>query len=198
MSAFPPTSLTLLHKLAATATGESEAAWTRFFELYMPAIRRFAEWHGAGRDPDDIVQEVFLQLVEILQNESYSNEKGRFRAFLATLIRRRIIDLYRKDVVRGNIDHLPIDDIELSTPPEQIALIDTKWKLARHEAAVDHVLTKTALAEQSKAIYRAHVLEGKSATDVARKFGVEKNLVAQIKFRIDRMIAVIEAQFCIE
>ena len=50
MSAFPETSVTLLAKLAAQVTGEDEANWVRFADLYVPAIRDFARRHGDGRD----------------------------------------------------------------------------------------------------------------------------------------------------
>ena len=41
MSAFPETPATLLVKLAAQVTGEDEANWVRFADLYVPAIRSF-------------------------------------------------------------------------------------------------------------------------------------------------------------
>ena len=58
MSAFPETPATLLVKLAAQVTGEDEANWVRFADLYVPAIREFARHRGDGRDVDDVVQEV--------------------------------------------------------------------------------------------------------------------------------------------
>lgn len=194
MSVFPQTTLTLLQKLAAQTSGTSEAAWIRFFDLYMPAIRRFAEWHAPRNDPDDVVQDVFVKLLDVLRNGVYDPQKGSFRAFLATLIRRHLIGLYRKEQVRGGGGIVSLDDVDLGVPPEQIVQIDLKWRLARHEAAVEHVLTKTALAAQSKNVYRAHVLDGRSAEETAKAFGITKNLVGQIKFRVDRMISVIEVE----
>lgn len=55
MSLFPPTSLTLLQKLAVEVTGGNEAAWVRFFGLYTPAMRRFVEWNDKVHDPDDVI-----------------------------------------------------------------------------------------------------------------------------------------------
>ena len=43
MNDFPSTSQTLLEKLAAEATGEVGAAWTRFFSLYTPVMKRFVQ-----------------------------------------------------------------------------------------------------------------------------------------------------------
>ena len=64
MSVFPATSLTLVEKLASEIPGEDEASWVRFFNLYTPAIRRFVEWNDRTHDPDDVVQGVFVKLVE--------------------------------------------------------------------------------------------------------------------------------------
>ena len=66
MSAFPETSMTLLKKIAVQVTGEREAAWVRFFGLYEPAIKRFVAYHDSTHDPDDVVQDIFLKLVNIV------------------------------------------------------------------------------------------------------------------------------------
>ncbi|MBR0242068.1 MAG: hypothetical protein IJQ54_06010, partial [Kiritimatiellae bacterium] len=108
MSAFPETSLTLLKKIAVQMTGEREAAWVRFFGLYEPAIKRFVAYHDSTHDPDDVVQDIFLKLVNIVQSGGYSSDMGSFRAFLATMIRRHLVSLYRKDQARGAGLHVDI------------------------------------------------------------------------------------------
>lgn len=211
MSLFPPTSLTLLQKLAATVAGGTEAAWVRFFNLYTPAIRRFVEWNDRIHDPDDVIQEVYMRLVEILRTEKYQPDKARFRTFLAMLIRRQLVTLYRRDQARGGAANISLEAMvdanddgarsggtspaELSVPATQPDEIDLAWARAKHAAAVEHVLTKTALSTQSKRVYRAHVLEGRSAGEVAAEFGISKNLVGQIKSRVDRAISIIEEEF---
>ena len=66
MSAFPETSLTLLRKIAVQVTGERESAWVRFFGLYEPAIKRFVAYHDSAHDPDDVAQDIFLKLVNVV------------------------------------------------------------------------------------------------------------------------------------
>ena len=200
MSLFPPTSLTLLQKLAVEVTGGNEATWVRFFGLYTPAMRRFVEWNDKVHDPDDVIQDVYLKLVEILRSQKYQPDKARFRTFLATLIRRQLISLYRHDQARGAEVNVPLDAVseEPSVPALQATEIDLKWAWAKHAAAVEHVLTKTALSAQSKRVYRAHVLEGRSAEEVAGEFGISKNLVGQIKFRVDKAVSIIEEEFADE
>ena len=196
MSVFPQTSLTLLHKLAVQMTGTSdEAAWTRFFNLYTPAIRKFVEWIDHSHDPDDVIQDIYIKLVEVLRSGRYNPEKAKFRSFLATMIRRHLISLYRKDQARCVDAQTPLDAVELSVPADQAERLDLKWRLAKHEAAVEHVLTKTALSKRTCEVYREHVLNARPTADVARQFGITKNHVGQIKFRIDGMIEVLEREY---
>ncbi len=209
MRVFPSTSSTLLQTLAARKTGVSEAAWVRFFELYTPAMRRFIEMNDHTHDPDDVIQDVYVSLVDILENNRYDAGKSRFRTFLAMLIRRRLVSLYRREearrddgakisleVLRGNgeLDSASMP-CELIVPASQPDEIDLSWARAKHEAAVEHVLTKTALSAKTKAVYRAHVIDGMPAAEVCRRFGIDGNYLRQIKFRVERAISLIEMEF---
>ena len=214
MSMFPPTSLTLLQKLAVEVTGGNEASWVRFFALYTPAMRRFIEWIDHSHDPDDVIQDVYLKLVDLLRNKRYDSDKARFRTFLAMLIRRQLISLYRKEQARGGnanvsldaiLDDVGKDDVQSpfvsalpSIPATQGASLDLAWARAKHEAAVEHVLTKTALSSQSKAVYRAYVIENRPSSEVAAMFDISENLVRQIKFRVDKAISIIEEEYADE
>ena len=196
MSKIPDTPVTLIARMAAQVTGEDEATWVKFFELYQPVIRHFAEFAGARSDTDDVVQDVMVKLVEVFRSGTYHPEKGRFRAFLATITRREVINRWQKAQVRAADRHVSLNRTttqEIAVQPEAAAILDAKWRLAQHAAAVEHVLTRTALAQKSKDVYRAYVLEEKPIGEVAEAFGIPRNTVSQIKTRIDAMIADFEA-----
>ena len=194
MSVFPETSVTLLAQIAARTAGDDEAAWVRFFELYAPAIGKFVELQGTGRDPDDVVQEILLKLVDVLRAGRFKPGPVPFRAYLVTLIRRHLVSLWRKDQARGAGLFVPLEEDSASVPPEAAELLDLDWRLAKRRAAVDHVLTKTAVSPQSKAVYRAYALEGRPIGEVAKGFGIPRNSVSQIKTRLDRLVAAIERE----
>ena len=200
MSVFPTTSYTLIQKLAVEATGGNDAAWVRFFDLYTPAMKRFVQLIDHNHDPDDVVQEVYIHLVKILEERMYKAEKAQFRTFLKMLIRRQLIGIYRRERARGAGETVPMDELtdEPSVQPEQGAALDLAWDKARQEVAVEHVLTKTALSAKTKAVYRAHVLEGKSAEEVCGEFGIDNNYLRQIKFRVEKAIAIVEAELADE
>jgi len=193
MSALPDTPVTLIARMAAQITGEDEAGWVRFFDLYQPVIRHFAQAAGAKADSEDVAQEVLVKLVDVFRNGTYTPEKGRFRAYLATITRREVINRWQKAQARAAGRHVSLDDAEIAVPPEAAAMLDAKWRLAQHAAAVEHVLTRTALAQKSKDIYRAYVLEERPIGEVAKAFGVSRNVVSQVKTRVDAMIADFEA-----
>ncbi len=198
MASFPETPATLLVKLAAQVTGEDEANWVRFADLYVPAIRSFAEQHGDGRDADDIVQEVLAGLVQILRGGRFTVREGvgNFRSYLAKMIRSRLYMAYRREKARGLGATVPIDEVEIAVPADSVtAALDLEWAAARHRAAVEHALTKTLLSEQNRAIYRAYVLEERPIGEVAKAFGVTRNQVSQVKVRVGRMIVALEAEF---
>jgi RNA polymerase sigma factor (sigma-70 family) len=201
MANFPDTPVTILARIAAEHTGaRDEAAWARLFELYAPAIRAFAAERGSGEE-EDVAQEIFMRLVEVLRGGRVKIGDGavKFRHYLATLIRNELINRWRRRNARGGDNLVSIDDpdveLQAAVDSETAAAIDAKWRLARRTAAVQWVLSKTALSPQSKAVYRAYVLEERPIGEIAAEFGIPRNLVSQIKTRVERMIAAIEAEF---
>ena len=176
MGAFPDTPVTLLARIAVEATGQrtDEAAWVRLFNLYAPAIRRFAELQGTpSSESEDVTQDIFLRLVAILRGGRYRADAGRFRCYLATLVRNELVSRWRKMQARAAC--VPLDTV----PDEALATLPTK----------------TALSRQSREISRAYVLEGRSIDEVAAAFGVSRNVVAQVKVRVNRMVASLEAEY---
>ena len=202
MANFPDTPVSLLVRLAAEETGvRDEAGWTRLFEMYAPAIRKFAEERGGDGEEEDVVQEIFTRLVEVLRGGRVKIGGGaaKFRRYLATLIRNELVSRWRRRRARGAGASVSLDDpsagVEATVEPEAAAVLDAKWRLARHEAAVEWALSKTALSTQSKAVYRAYVIEGRPIAEVAAKFCISRNSVSQIKTRVEHMVAAIEAEF---
>ena len=201
MARFPDTPVSLLVRIASEKTGVcDDAAWTRLFELYAPVIRAFAEERGASGEEEDVVQEIFMKLVGVLGEGrvKVGDDAGKFRRYLATLIRNELVSRWRQRKARGEGSVVSFDNPEFGAEPgvdsETAALIDAKWSLARRKAAEEWALSKTALSARSKAVYRAYVVEGRPIGEVAAAFGIPRNSVSQIKTRVERMISAIEKE----
>ena len=73
--------------------------------------------------------------------------------------------------------------------------VDQRLNEARHAAAVEHVLSRTMLDARTVAAYRAYALDGELPDEVAARLGITINALRQIKYRVGRMIAAVEAQY---
>ncbi len=199
MSAFPVTSATLIAKIRNLGPGNDSAEWVRFWDSYSLAIRSFAAIKGGEENADDIVMTVLGKLVDVLREGSYVPEKGKFHSYLATMIINEVRMAHRKEQARGggrkvSLDTQITDDSSMSlgdilaaeeVSPEEI---DADWQKAVLQSAVEHVLTRTALSPRDRDIYRDYVQKGVPIEQVAKKFGMSKNSVSQVKTRIERRI----------
>ena len=194
-NAFPVTSITLIQKFKAMPPGGDEAHWVRFWDLYAPAMRQFAVWKGGEKNADDIVMKVLEKLVDVLRQGKYDPKAGRFHSYLATMISNEVHMQYRRDEARRQEDHVTIDsgmsETLLDGGADAAEQLDADWQRAVVAAAVEHVLTKSALSDRDRRVYRAYVQENKPIEQVASEFGITRNLVSQIKTRIERRIAAI-------
>ena len=204
MAAFPSTPTKLLRILASQPVSiEDESAWERFVELYEPVIRAYVASEDVPPDDvDDVAQDVFVRLVSVMRRGGYDRRQGRFRAYLRTIMRRVLIDRFRRQSAARLQLHVPLDEDETQVsdilrqttsppPPDAAAAFEEKWNRAQFTALVEHVFTRTALSDQSRAIYRAYVLEAGDVHEVAHRFSVTPEVVRQVKSRVNRMIAAL-------
>ena len=203
---FPETSVTLIAKIRNLGPVEDSAQWVRFWDLYQGAIRQFAAFKGGEENADDIVMQVLGKLVEVLRTGQYTPEKGKFHSYLATMIVNEVHMMHRRELVRAGDRKVSLDAggdageegesgnpllATLAAPAESPEQIDDDWRAAVLKSAVEHVLTRTALSERDRAVYRAYALEGRDIGEVAKEFGISRNYVSQIKVRIDRRIVAV-------
>ena len=193
MSAFPKTPTALLTQIAAGAAGEDEAVWAELVELYQPAMRGFLLKHGAREsDADDLVQNVFVRLVGILREGKYDKCRGRFRAYLSTLLCHELIGSVRKAQARMEHRRVPVEEDSAVVEPAAFAAVEREWVSECHDAAVRHILENTALAETSKTAFRELERTGDTCEAVAKRLGLSAASVRQIKSRISRMVQALE------
>ena len=181
---FPPTSVTMIAKIKNLGPGEDSAQWVRFWNMYSLAIRQFAVFKGGEENADDIVMQVLGKLVDVLREGKYTPEKGKFHAYRAG---DRKVSINASSITDEGDESDTIADT-LAAPQETQAQLDEDWRRAVLKSATAHVLTKTALSERDRAVYKAYGIDGRDIGEVAKEFGISRNLVSQIKVRIDKRI----------
>lgn len=194
---FPETPQTLLRKISDLANGDDAAVWLEFVELYTPPLRNFIRTVSCAlsdADVEDAVQDVFVRLTEVLRENGIDRSKGRFRDYLAATTRCLLIDRYRAEESRlAAHDRAagPLASRTTLADADPGALVDAAWRVAARQAAIEHVLTRTAISEQSARIYRAVVIGQRPLKEVAAEEGVSHDAAKQVKSRIDRAVAAL-------
>ena len=199
MSIFPHTPRTLIRSLRELADGQDEARWARFVELYEPAIRDFIRLQDPDMpeaDRDDLVQDTFVRMVPAIRNGVFDPSKGRFRNFLASVVRNLMVDRLRANAVRSSAAALAAAErLSGTESPAAAELLDVKWRLARHHAAVERVFERSALSEQSRRVYAMMEIDGLSTGEIVARTGLSANAVRRIISRVRRMVAAVEAEY---
>ena len=196
---YPETSATLLRTLREAQSGVDDAAWARFVDMYGPVVHHLVRLLSPGisdADTDEAVQDVFVKLVNILRSGAYDSAKGKFRTYLSTLVRRLLIDRYREAAARRRDLQVEIDAAEeIAVEDDPGAWMDAKWRIACRMAAERRVMEESALAEQSREVWRLLSVDGLSVKDAARRLGIPSNTVSKIKRRIETRIAAVLALY---
>ena len=191
--------MTLLRTLREARSGVDDVAWARFVDMYGPVVHHLVRLLSPGisdADTDDAVQDVFVKLVNILRSGAYDPAKGKFRTYLSTLVRRLLIDRYREAAARRRDRQVEIEVAEeIAVEDDPGAWMDAKWRIACRMAAERRVMEESALAEQSREVWRLLSVEGLSVKDAARRLGIPSNTVSKIKRRIETRIAAVLALY---
>ncbi|MBO7685158.1 MAG: sigma-70 family RNA polymerase sigma factor [Kiritimatiellae bacterium] len=191
--------MTLLRTLREARSGVDDVAWARFVDLYGPVVHHLVRLLSPGisdADTDDAVQDVFVKLVNILRSGAYDPAKGKFRTYLSTLVRRLLIDRYREAAARRRDRQVEIDAAEeIAVEDDPGEWMDAKWRIACRMAAERRVMEESALAEQSREVWRLLSVEGLSVKDAARRLGIPSNTVSKTKRRIETRIAAVLALY---
>ena len=196
---YPETSATLLRTLREARSGVDDVAWARFVDMYGPVVHHLVRLLSLGisdADTDDAVQDVFVKLVNILRSGAYDSAKGKFRTYLSTLVRRLLIDRYREAAARRRDRQVEINVAEeIAVADDPGAWMDAKWRIACRMAAERRVMEESALAEQSREVWRLLSVDGLSVKEAARRLGIPANTVSKIKRRIETRIAAVLALY---
>lgn len=177
-----PTSEELLKLVGA---GNANA-WTSFYNSYKDPMIAYARSRlpsGKRQLAEEVVQDVFVALARRMSDFKYESSQGRFRDYLATCIRNKVMD------------RLMAEQREAEGKKELAErLLDEAAK--RHSAFADTLLAEAVrrvresgrLERATWDVYRENVVEGVPAAKVAAQHGIEANAVYQIKSRVSAMV----------
>ena len=172
-------------KLSGLATTPlSEQAWQKFYEVYGPLVRRFAVSCrvGAG-EIDDCVQEVLSSVIKSLSKFDYEPGRGRFRAWLFTIVRNQSTDMVRRRNRRLARNLRRAEEQSLTDPGDgPLRRLEKRWnrQLVR---AVTEVLEQN-VSPRDFEIFRLRSIEGVRTAEVARRL---ETTPERVRYRYHRV-----------
>ena len=129
-------------------------------------------------DAEDVLQDVFYKLVEA---NRLLMPIDHVASWLFRVARNRIIDLFRKKEPEGD-ELTGLEDVLASPEAGPEALLEQNALVDELEAALDE------LPEKQRAVFVAHVLEGRSFREMAEQTGVNMNtLLARNRYAVRRL-----------
>ena len=169
--------------LRAVANTENEAAWQRFFDLYAGFVFSIARSKGLNdTDADDIVQMVFSDLARNLPSFKYDREKGRFRSYLAALVKWRVIA--RLKAVRRDADLKAdfMEEAKFAATTEDEDFEEREWQSAAMEETLRRI--KPEVRPEHYAAFVASAVEGQDTDVVTKLYGISRDSLYQIRKRL--------------
>jgi RNA polymerase sigma-70 factor (ECF subfamily) len=177
------TSVSLLERLAGAPTNDD---WRRLLDLYQPLLRAWMARAGVPpADADDLVQEILLVVFREV-GEFERRGPGAFRAWLRTILARRVCDYFRarqhRPAAAGGSDFLRSLD-ELESPESALSRL---WDREHDEHVAARLLLRVRgdFAPATWQAFTRHVLEGEPAARVAADLGLSLNSVLLARSRV--------------
>jgi RNA polymerase sigma-70 factor (ECF subfamily) len=156
-------------------------AWDRFVSLYTPLIYAWGRHVGLqDQDAADLVQEVFVKLVQVMPTFRYDPDKG-FRAWLRTVT----LNTWRDRRKRRGDRALPGDEAilaELAAPASPESFWETSYR-----RQIVHRAMALMQADFRPATWKAfweQVVLGRPAREVAAELGLSPGAAYAAKLRV--------------
>jgi RNA polymerase sigma-70 factor (ECF subfamily) len=171
------TPASLLERLRCPADADS---WARFVRLYTPLLYSWAYRVGLQEsDAADLIQDVFALLVRKLPEFTYDRNKS-FRAWLRTVTLNTWRQRARRAAVPTEHNDRALADAAQPDPAEAF------WEGEYRQHLVGQALRlmEAQFQPESWQACWKHVVEGKSAAEVAKELGMTPGAVRAAKFRV--------------
>lgn len=183
---FPETNPQLLVRLRDRG---DEQAWFEFVELYRPAILRLARHRGMPpTDCEDLAQGVLLSVAGAIDGWEHDPLRGRFRTWLHTIARRKVIDALRRRPVSvasgGTSVQRMLDAHEARADDSRILRTELRRQIFQRQAQA----IRDEFEESTWDCFWLVAVDGVEPAEAARRTGKTVGAVYAAKGRVARRL----------
>jgi RNA polymerase sigma-70 factor (ECF subfamily) len=165
-----------------------EDAWQEFYDLYWRPVYGYARRYGLGsEDAEDVVQDVMVAAARAMPAFAYHPDRGRFRGWMGTLARRKVIDRLRRRAARvpaAACHDMPGDADDVADPRTENTdeRWEREWALGLLSLAMERVAN--GMPPGRWEAFRRYVLEEETPASVAADCGLSVDALYVLKHRV--------------
>ena len=185
--------------LLRRARTADQSAWDELVSIYWRVIYRYSRQSGLGHEEcEDLVQQVFIEMTDLLPKLEYDRERGRFRGLLKTIVRRRVIDHLRRTQRAGR--SVAIESLVGREAPAAGSSADDLWERA-WRGGILQVAMERAAAQVEPVTFQAFQLATINQIppkQIAKILGMSLDSVYAARSRVSHRIRVIYESLLLE
>lgn len=197
-----PTVLDAVRRYLSEAAGkhvesgkESVATWESFYDVYNDILARFAAKHSyRAEEIEDLLQDVWYEVIRRLPQFEYDPAKGGFRRWLYSIVQSRAIDaVRRRHTERKRRLPRPREYDELAAAADnRLPAVDLELDRQFHLEVVRSALVRLQqrLSDDEWRLFSLARIDGKNSTEVALATGLTP---AAVRNRLARLAPKLEA-----
>lgn len=165
------------------------AGWERVVELYGPLLRYWAKQNGASpTDSEEVCQEVFSRVVELIASFQLGDRRGSFRAWLRQITRNVCRERRRSNGPVNQPTGGTDATIQLNEVADPIAEDDDPPELIADLYRRVIALVRGEFSDRDWAVFERLVFDEQSTADIASEMGLAVDNIRKIKSRIYRRL----------
>jgi RNA polymerase sigma-70 factor (ECF subfamily) len=159
-------------------------AWRIFVETYTPLVYAYCRRRGLqASEVADVTQEVMAQVMRSIPDFSYQLERGRFRDWLGTVTRTKLLRFLSRNARAGKGGDATAEELMRQVEdPESDTLWTEGFRVRVLEVAMQR--SRPDFEEATWRIFEHSWLKGRTAPEVARELGVPIDSVYVAKSRV--------------
>lgn len=187
----PSTRLSLLCELG---TGNRDGAWAQFHTRYRDVIFGWCLRRGLPvESAEDLTQDVLLKLFQQLPNYRHDSERGRFRAWLKSVVNNALTDFWRKQQRNGESLAVGgtafLERMANLTAPEVADELSTAIE-ERAQRSAEKVCerVRSRLKETTWRAFQQTMIEERPAAAVAAELNLSLATVYKAVYRVKQML----------
>lgn len=174
-------------------SGDAEA-WRLFLEAYTPLVYAYCRRRRLQpADIADVTQEVMAQVMRSIVAFSYQRDRGRFRDWLGTVTRTKLLRFLRADARAGKGSGAEVDELaRQAADPGSDTLWNEQFQARVLEVALER--TRTVFEEATWKAFERNWKDRRPAPEVAEELGVPVESIYVAKSRVlKRLRAEVDA-----